>query len=626
MSAEMPLTLIISDYSQQDSIADCLDNLNSWGPPKIIVSNNSHLKDPLHDDFASKFILYKSNSIYQLWKRGLKESKTQWNLLITSNEIVTGQLKRSIENHIKTIPTTEKLYKFKKKVIFLKKVLKYPLEWPVEFPSCLIFVPQVGHLPFRSGPYHSSPSLPGEVIHFSQPTLTESIQEIARLAGIEADRVFQAPGSPNLATLITKVIWKSGYEFFNNLVLKKGFREGYEGIVFSILGGAVPILGLLRYFEDYSRGGKKIAENLTSIHNILVIKFGGAGDVILAIPILRNLKKLVPNVQIHFLGFEDVTSSLENNPYVDSVTHLNFDADKKAITKISQRFKNHNIDLAINLMATNFSSKILKRIPARWKIDRSYYYRDKNTDVLVGFTNTSRSMIERDLDILRSIGLKPIDKHTEVFLTAKEIDWAKSFFSSNGLSQEKKTLLVHPCSSLEIRNWGIEKFALLCQNLIVKDDIQIIINCSPQETDSIAPIKTLVPEVRVFSGSLRELLGLINESDLLIGNDSGPSQFSAALGVPTITLNGLSTSSFIRDPDLFRDPHYTFNKDVPCRDLFLTQCMSKIDPITNHPSCDEMICLEFSVDEVTAKVRELMNNNKKNLGYQFITDSMNEAS
>jgi len=606
MSTEIPLTLIIADYSQRESIADCLDNLNSWSPPKIIVSNNSHFKDPLCDDSTSKFILYKSNSIYQLWKRGLKESKTQWNLLITSNEIVTGQLKKSIENHVKNIPTIEKLYKLKKKVIFLKKVLKYPLEWPAEFPSCLIFAPQAGNLPFDPGSYHSNPCLLGKLIHFSELTLADSIQEVARLAEIEADRLCRASGSPNLATLTIKTIWKSGYDFFNNLVLKNGFRERYEGIVFSVLGSAVPILGLLGYIEKYLRGGKKIADNLTSIHNILVIKLGGAGDVILATPILRNLKKLLPNAHIHVLVLREVTSLLKNNPYVDSITYLDFDSDKKTINKISRRFKNHNIDLAINLQSTNFSSKVLKRVPARWKINRSYYYRDKNTNVLVGFTNTFRSVIERDLDILRSIGLKPIDKHTEVFLTTSEIDWAKSFFSSNGLSQWKKTLMVHPCSSLKIRNWGIEKFALLCRNLIVGGDIQIIINCSPQETDSILPIKTLAPEVRVFSGSLRELLGLINESDLFIGNDSGPSQFSAALGVPTITMNGPSTSSFFRDPDLFRNPHFTFNKDVLCRDFFHTQCMSIIDPTTNHPSCDEMTCLDFSVDEVTDKARELL--------------------
>jgi hypothetical protein len=34
--------------------------------------------------------------------------------------------------------------------------------------------------------------------------------------------------------------------------------------------------------------------------------------------------------------------------------------------------------------------------------------------------------------------------------------------------------------------------------------------------------------------------------------------------------------------------------------------MSKTDPNTNHPICDSMICLDFSVDEVAAKALELL--------------------
>jgi ADP-heptose:LPS heptosyltransferase len=606
MSAKIPLTIIIADCASQDSIADCLGNLKSWFPHKIIVSSRSHLKDRLQDDRTLKFIFYESQSTYQLWKRGIRESKTQWNLLITSNEIVSGHLKGSIENQIKNSPATEELYKIKKKVIFLKKVLKYPLEWPAEFPSSLIFIPQIENLSLGPGSYDASSHIPGELIHFGAPTLTDCTREIARLAEIEADRLFQASSSPNLAALIVKTIWKSGCEIFKNLVLKRGCREGYEGIVFSMLSSVVSPLGLLRYFEKYFRGGKRIADKLDSIHNILVIKLRGAGDLILATPILRNLKMLLPQAQIHVLIPKDHAPLLENNPYVDSITTMGRDYDKRTIGKLSRVFKGRNIDLAINLESTTRSSKVLKKISARWKINRSYFFRDKNTDVLVGFTNTFRSAIERDLDILRSIGLKPTDKHTELFLTAQEINWAKQYFLSNGLSHEKKTVMIHPCSSLEIRNWGTEKFALLCRNLVVEDDVQIIIIGTPKETASIAPIKNLAPEAHVFSGSLRELLGVINESDLLIGNCSGPSHFSVALNIPTITLNGPGTSSFYRDPDLVRDPHYTFYKDVPCRDLLHTKCMSKIDPITNHPSCDEMICLDFSVGEVMDKVRELI--------------------
>ena len=106
MSLKIPLTLIIADYASQTSITDCLKNISSWSPRKVIVSNNPKLKEQLPELTTSEFFFSDSKSSYQLWEKGIKESKTQWNLLITSDDIVTGQLKNSIENQVKNSPNT----------------------------------------------------------------------------------------------------------------------------------------------------------------------------------------------------------------------------------------------------------------------------------------------------------------------------------------------------------------------------------------------------------------------------------------------------------------------------------------------------------------------------------------
>ena len=606
MSLKIPLTLIIADCASTPDFKDCLQNIASWFPRKIIVSNNSILKDQLPQGMELEFIYHNSNSTYEMWRRGIEESKTQWNVLITSSEIITGRLKKSIENKISNSLRLDGLFKFKKKAIFFKKVLKYPLEWPDEFPSGLVHVSEIGKFKLPKGFYSSSSFLDGELVHFGKTSLKSNLNEITRLADIEADNLFKSSETKNLVVLIFKSFWKSGLSFFKNLLLKKAIKEGYEGIAFCVLGAAIQLFGYLRYYEKYFREGKAVESDIKNIKNILIIKLGGAGDIILATPIIKNLKKLIPQANLHVLVLEDVASLLNNNPHIKTTTFINFDDSKQKIKNIARSLDKYNIDLAVNLQSTNFSSKVLKRVSSRWKINRSYYFRDKNTDVLVGFENTYRSVIERDFDVLRSIGLNPVEKKTEVFLDGREIHWAKEFFSLNGLSQNKNTVVVHPCSSLKIRSWGMDNFTILCKKLVLEGGYQIIINCSPNELDSVAVLKNIVPEVCLFSGSLRELLSLINESVLFIGNDSGPAQFSAALNISTITLNGPSISSLYRDPDLFQDKHYTFNKEVHCRDLFHTQCMAKIDPRTNHPVCDEMICLDFSVDEVIAKAIELM--------------------
>ena len=247
MSSKIPLTLIVADHASSLSITDCLKNINNWSPRKIIVSNNSKIKDKLSGYKSSEAIYYDSISSCELWKKGIQESKTQWNLLITSNEIVTGQLKNSIESQVKNHPSAEELFKIRKKVIFLKKVLKYTLVWPDEFPSSLIFIPDLKNFTLKPGIYESSPFLEGEIVHFGKGSLTEGMIEVLRLADVQADSLFKSSMTKNLTVLIFKSIWRTGLEFFKNLIIKKGFHEGYEGVIFTIVGSAIPLLTLLRY-------------------------------------------------------------------------------------------------------------------------------------------------------------------------------------------------------------------------------------------------------------------------------------------------------------------------------------------------------------------------------------------
>ena len=169
MSSNIPFTLIIADFTPEASIADCLRNLSSWSPRKIIVSNNLNPEERFPDNLVAESIFCDSKSILRLWERGIKESKTQWNLLITSNEIVTGQLKISIEKQVKNNPNSQELFKLKKKIIFLKKVLKYPLEWPCEFPSSLVFIPDIKNFSLEPGRHDASSFLEGELVYFSKP-------------------------------------------------------------------------------------------------------------------------------------------------------------------------------------------------------------------------------------------------------------------------------------------------------------------------------------------------------------------------------------------------------------------------------------------------------------------------
>ena len=52
---------------------------------------------------------------------------------------------------------------------------------------------------------------------------------------------------------------------------------------------------------------------------ILVVRFSSIGDIVLTTPIVRCLKKDIPNAEIHFLTKKQFGGLVDNNPNIDKV-------------------------------------------------------------------------------------------------------------------------------------------------------------------------------------------------------------------------------------------------------------------------------------------------------------------
>ena len=90
---------------------------------------------------------------------------------------------------------------------------------------------------------------------------------------------------------------------------------------------------------------------------ILIIRFSSIGDIVLTTPVIRCLKKQLPNAEIHFITKPQYKEILSNNPYIDCL-HL---LDKPILQKANELKKMHFdciIDLHNNLRSLLFKSII----------------------------------------------------------------------------------------------------------------------------------------------------------------------------------------------------------------------------------------------------------------------------
>ena len=77
---------------------------------------------------------------------------------------------------------------------------------------------------------------------------------------------------------------------------------------------------------------------------VLILRFSSIGDIVLTTPVVRCLKKQVPNIELHYATKAGFVGLLKNNPYIDKIHGL---GDNQ--TEFIQALKTEKFDLIIDL-------------------------------------------------------------------------------------------------------------------------------------------------------------------------------------------------------------------------------------------------------------------------------------
>ena len=601
MPSQSNVSVIIAYRGSDRHLLGTFNSLKMWFDNITIVGPNVIAISEEIKTHGGNWLESESSNLCELWEKGIQSKKYSWYLLLEGREYFSTVLKESICETVKLTPVQRTWFPVKRNIIFLKHCLKYPLEWTHDPRSGLLFSgTETKEIKIRPLSFFKENHLQGESIYFSENTIAEVMANVVERSEYGADQLYQVNPRLNSCSLFMRALTAPAEKFYKNWILRKGVREGFEGCVFSLVDSLVVFLGHLRYFEKYIRGGGQVKDQLSSIKKILIIKLRGMGDAVIATSVIKNINTLMPGVSISVLTFNFCKPIFENNPHLEAVYGLSGEASASDISKVANQLSQRKFDIILNLHAKNLSSRLAQKIKARWCISRSYFIREKFTDIMLGSDHElDRASIEKDLDCIRAIGLNPIDKSTELFLAEGETSWAKKYLTKLGVDPLKKLIIIHPAVSQPIRHWGLDRFIMLSQKLITDYGYQVMGIFSSEEKTIADSLTEQVKEAFIYIGPVRQSIALINEADLMVDNSSGPAQISVALKIPTLVLVGPDYKNTYHERSAYEKNNYVFFKDVPCRDLYFTKCL------TPGP-CEKLICLEHPVDEVVKKSLELL--------------------
>jgi len=158
------------------------------------------------------------------------------------------------------------------------------------------------------------------------------------------------------------------------------------------------------------------------VKRILVIQTAFLGDVILATPVLSELKRLFPNAQLDMLVKKGNESLLLNNPHLHELHILNKSKGKwRAIFGLIKEFRKTDYDLVINLHRFGSSglitalSKGKKRYGFR-KNPFSFLYTKRFAHKIGDGTHE----VERNLSVIAEFGAQKLVK-PELFPSEKDL-------------------------------------------------------------------------------------------------------------------------------------------------------------------------------------------------------------
>lgn len=274
------------------------------------------------------------------------------------------------------------------------------------------------------------------------------------------------------------------------------------------------------------------------------------GDVLISSIICNNLRIAYPDAQIDYLVYQSTTPVLEGNTNIDNIIlfqekHRN---SKNDFLKLALQIRAHKYDIVIDAYSKIESWLIVLLSGAKRKISykkkgRTFLYTNNVSPELLRKTNFGLAIDSR-LSLLEPLNLKiKIDPLPKLFVTEKENQEAITLFEKHQLKKERKTVMISLLGSEIAKTYPLEYMAKVVDIIVDSYDVNILFNYLPKQTsdakfvfDSCKPSTQENIYFDLLGNDLRSFIAIMNQSDLIVGNDGGAINMAKALKKPSFVI------------------------------------------------------------------------------------------
>ena len=291
------------------------------------------------------------------------------------------------------------------------------------------------------------------------------------------------------------------------------------------------------------------SKTAAEVRKILVLELWHMGDVVLATPVLQRLRSMYPDARITLLAKAHALELLQHSPLVDEIVAFDFPwtamsakydpsrYDPSAIRDLVRRLREMAFDLSIDCRMDLRSNVLTRSIGARRRIGYDFGGGGFLLTDAVSAPPADQHKVDDWMGLLAPLHADEKESREAVTpsltVTSEERAEAIRTLGLYDISDTDTVVGIHPGGSHEAKRWPVDNFAAVGRALADRRNIKLLVFVDPEGCGSDMHLGQNAAFVRT---SIREMMALFTQCDVVICNDSGPMHIAAALGVPVVAV------------------------------------------------------------------------------------------
>ncbi len=276
--------------------------------------------------------------------------------------------------------------------------------------------------------------------------------------------------------------------------------------------------------------------------SICIVRLSALGDTLMLVPLIRTLQASLRDTTITWVISRPAYDLVEG---MEGVEFIVIDKPKSLADywRFKKQMSTRTFDVLLAVQACYRANFLYPLIRASRKIGydtrrgKDFHCCFIHESIEPGHDHTLDGFL-RFADVL---GIKNKEIRWDLPISTADREWARARLPKDA----GPIVLVNPAASKAERSWSVDRYIEIIQYLQSRWQAQVVLTGGPGDYDKqlgdaicgVVPVKNLIGQSKP-----KQLLAMIEQADLLICPDTGPSHMAAAVATPVVALHAVTSA------------------------------------------------------------------------------------